>query len=211
VPKNKAVFLDRDGTVSEEIGYIHEKDLGRYALIPGVAEGMRRLADAGYKLVLVTNQSGVARGYYPESMVRRVHARLQELLRAAGGPPLDAIYFCPHHPDPLGPADTGELDTPGRSKAEPLAGLATACDCRKPLAGMGQQAARDLDLDLSKSWMIGDKNADLGFAANLGVRPVLVLTGYGRKTLAGLETKGQTPAWVAADLKEAAEIVLGNP
>ncbi|MES2201195.1 MAG: HAD family hydrolase [candidate division FCPU426 bacterium] len=206
--KNKAVFLDRDGTVSEEIGYIHDKDLPRYALVPGAAAGMQRLAQAGYKLVLVTNQSGVARGYYPESMVQKVHVRLQELLAQAGGPALDAVYYCPHHPDPKGPADTGEIDTPGRVEADPSTLAANDCDCRKPKSGMGLRAARDLDLDLGASWMVGDKNADLGFAENLGVQPILVLTGYGKKTLEGLEKKGRKPGRVADDLAGAAAIIL---
>jgi subfamily B ATP-binding cassette protein MsbA len=205
-PKNKAVFLDRDGTVSVEMGYIHEKDLGRYALESGATEGMKLLAEAGYKLVLVTNQSGVARGYYPESTVAAVHARLGALL-AEKGVALDAIYYCPHHPDPLGPNDTGDTDTAGRVDAKPLMELALDCDCRKPKAGMGLKAALELNLDLSQCWMIGDKNADLGFAANLGVKPVLVLTGYGRDTLA----KVSRPDFVAADLVAAAKIILELP
>lgn len=197
--------MDRDGTVSVEQGYIHEKDLGRYALNPGAAEGMKLLSAAGYKLILITNQSGVARGYYPESMVHKVHARLAELL-AEKGAHLDAIYYCPHHHDPLGPNDTGDTDTAGRTKAQPVKELSVDCDCRKPKAGMGLKAAKDLDLDLAQCWMIGDKNADLGFAANLGVKPVLVMTGYGEKTLAKSAVR---PEYVAADIAAAAKIILG--
>ncbi len=208
VPKAKAVFLDRDGTVSVEMGYIHEKDLDRYALVPGAAQGMRRLQDAGYKLVLVTNQSGVARGYYPESTVGSVHARLAELL-GEQGVRLDAVYYCPHHAEPAGPNDTGETGTPGRvAGALPVVELSYDCDCRKPKGGMGLRAAEDLGLDLASSWMVGDKNADLGFAKSLGLKGVLVLSGYGEDTLKKLEAKGQRPERVAADLSEAAEIIL---
>jgi D-glycero-D-manno-heptose 1,7-bisphosphate phosphatase len=205
---NKAVFLDRDGTVSVEMGYIHEKDLERYALIPGAAEGMRKLAQAGYKLVLVTNQSGVARGYYPESTVHLVHAHLAELLTEKGVK-LDAIYYCPHHPDPAGPTDTGEGNPDGKIEAKPVMSFAIDCDCRKPKPGMGLKAQQALDLDLSQSWMIGDKSADLGFASALGVKAVLVLSGHGSGELKKLEAKGRKPQHVARDLAEAASIILG--
>jgi D-glycero-D-manno-heptose 1,7-bisphosphate phosphatase len=205
----KAVFLDRDGTVSLEMGYIHEKDLPAYALIPGAAEGMKRLQDAGYKLILVTNQSGVARGYYPESTVHAVHAKLEHLL-SKQGVRLNGIYFCPHHPDPSGPTDTGDSEAAGSLPAKPVAALAIDCGCRKPKPGMGLQAAREHGLDLSQSWMVGDKGADLGFAKNLGVRAVLVKTGHGAASLKKLEAKGQAPALVAQDLAGAAGIILKN-
>jgi D-glycero-D-manno-heptose 1,7-bisphosphate phosphatase len=200
--------LDRDGTVSVEMGYIHEKDIPRYALIPGAGEALKRLAGGGYKLVLVTNQSGVARGYYPEATVGLVHARLAQLL-AEKGVKLDAIYYCPHHPDPKGPTDTGDSEAVGKVGAEPVMELAIDCDCRKPKPGMGFDALRDLDLDLESSWMIGDKSADIGFALNLGVKPVLVLSGHGKDTLAKLEAKGKRPQRVVADLLEAADLILG--
>ena len=209
MPKHKAVFLDRDGTVSLEMGYIHESDLPRYGLNPRAAEGMKALQDAGYKLILVTNQSGVARGYYPESTVHAVHAKLEHLL-SKQGVKLSGIYYCPHHPDPLGPADTGDTDTPGRLEAKPIMELALDCSCRKPHPGMGVQAAKDHDLDLEQSWMIGDKSADLGFARNLGVQAVLVTTGHGAATLKKLEAKHEVPANVAADLLEASKIILGS-
>lgn len=207
LPKSKAVFLDRDGTVSLEMGYIHEEDLPRYALNEGAAEGMKKLQDAGYKLILVTNQSGLARGFYPEETVHQVHAKLEQLL-SRQGVKLSGIYFCPHHPEPEGPSDTGDSDTDGRVKAVPVKALAIDCDCRKPRAGMGRKAAAEHSLDLSESWMVGDKNADLGFAEELGVKPVLVLTGYGQKTLEKLVMRGHPPRRVARDLREAADIIL---
>ena len=206
---SKAVFLDRDGTVSVEMGYIHEADLPLYALNPGAAEGMKKLQDAGYKLILVTNQSGVARGYYPESQVAAVHARLEHLL-SRQGVRLSGIYYCPHHPDPKGPNDTGDTDTKGRtSSSEPRWDLALDCDCRKPRPGMGLRAAKEHGLDLSQCWMVGDKSADLGFAAGLGVRAVLVETGYGMATLEKLQARGQAPEHAAKDLSGAADIILG--
>ncbi len=202
----KAVFLDRDGTVSVEQGYIRPQDLSRYALESGAIHGLKALGENGWTRVLVTNQSGVARGYYPLSQLDAVHARLRELL-AKGGAALDAIYYCPHHPDPFSKPDTGE-DAPGMSQATPIAELAIDCDCRKPKPGMGLRAAKELDLDLKNSWMVGDKKADAGFAQALGLRFVLVRTGYGEKTLKKLEQEGRAPQRVAADLGEAARIIL---
>ena len=207
MPQPKDIFLDRDGTVSVEMGYIHEADLPRYALNLGAAEGMKRLQRAGYKLVLVTNQSGVARGYYPEHTVGMVHERLKELLRAEGVS-LDAIYYCPHHAKPEGLPDTGDAGTAGRTESVPVEHLSIDCDCRKPKDGMGRRALKDLGLDLKGSWMIGDKAADLGFAQNLGVEEILVLTGYGQGTLEKLVSRGHPPRHVARNLNEAAEIIL---
>jgi D-glycero-D-manno-heptose 1,7-bisphosphate phosphatase len=204
-----AVFLDRDGTLSEEIGYIHAVDLPRYALLPNTAAGLKRLAAAGYALVVLTNQSGVARGYFPASQVDAVHARLRALL-AAEGVALDAVYYCPHHPEPAGPADNGQLPQ-GRVAAAAVPELSVDCDCRKPKPGLALQAARELGLDLSRSWMVGDKGADLGLAASAGLRGgVLVLTGYGQGTLEKLRAHGGAPRWVAPDLAAAAELILAE-
>ena len=203
-----AVFLDRDGTVSEEIGYIGPQDMHRYALIPGAAQGIKALRAAGFKAVLVTNQSGVARGYYPEEQVHAVHARLAELL-ADQGTQLDMVRYCPHHPEPQAAPDTGEM-APGMSQAQPLSHLAVDCACRKPKPGMVHDAARELGIDLAQSWVVGDKAADLGLAANAGCRGILVLTGYGVKTLAKLQAQGKEPALVARDLAHAAELILAQ-
>jgi D-glycero-D-manno-heptose 1,7-bisphosphate phosphatase len=204
-----AVFLDRDGTLSEEIGYIHRADLPRYALLPGVELGLERLRAAGYALVVLTNQSGVGRGYFGADVVDAVHARLRELLRARGTD-IDAVYYCPHHPDPTAAADNGVLPQ-GRVEAKPVAELCIRCECRKPLPGMALQAARELGLDLGASWMVGDKAADLGLAASAGLKGgILVLTGYGRDTLTRLVDRGQPPLHVALDLDGAAALILGT-
>lgn len=205
----KAVFLDRDGTVSEEIGYIHPADLPRYALLPRTAEGIKRLRDAGWLVVVLTNQSGVARGYFPASQVDAVHARMRELL-AGQGAAVDGVYYCPHHPEPAAPADNGQLP-PGRVAARPVPELCFDCDCRKPKAGLALRAAAELGISLADSWMVGDKGADLGLAKNAGLKGgILVRTGYGEGTLEKLTAKGEAPKHVAADLVEAAELILGQ-
>lgn len=154
-----AVFIDRDGTISEEVGYVNHPS--RYRVFPYAAQAVRRLNDAGRLAVLVTNQAGVARGYFAEEVIGAVHDLLAEEL-ARGGARLDAIYYCPHHPS------VGE--PPYRSD----------CDCRKPKPGLILRAARDLGVDLTRSWMVGDRYSDAELARNAGVRSAFVLSGYGR-------------------------------
>lgn len=148
-----AAFVDRDGTLIVEKNYL--ADPAGVELLPGAAEALAALKRAGYVLVMVTNQSGVARGYFDMEAVVRVHARLDALL-AAEGVALDATYTCPHGPD-------------------------DACDCRKPLPGMALAAARDHGLDLGRSLVFGDKAADLGLARAVGATAVLVRTGHGAR------------------------------
>lgn len=152
------VFLDRDGTVTEEIGYVN--DPRRLRLIPGSAEAIALLNAKNIPVILATNQAGVARGYFKEEMIGRCHARLEEMLAALGAR-LDAIFYCPHHPS------VGE--PPYRQD----------CECRKPKPGMLLKAAERFGLDLSRSYVIGDKASDLEVAEAVGAHPVLVRTGYG--------------------------------
>jgi D-glycero-D-manno-heptose 1,7-bisphosphate phosphatase len=155
-----AIYLDRDGTLVEEVDY--RVDPGQVRRIPGAAAAVRRLNQAGWPVVIVTNQSMIARGMANERQLVRIHARLTELLSAEGAR-LDGIYYCPHHPE-LG-------EPPYRA----------ACDCRKPLPGLLRQAARELDLDLAQSAMIGDSLRDLAAGQAAGCRQlVLVRTGHGR-------------------------------
>ncbi len=149
-----AVFLDRDGTVIEEREYL--SDPAGVSLIPGTTSAIRSLREAGYAIVIVTNQSGIARGLYTEADYHRVAARLEALLTEEGASP-DATYYCPHHPD------HGE-----------------ACECRKPGTGMHRQAAASLELDLARSVYVGDKVSDLLPGLELGGRAILVRTGFGR-------------------------------
>lgn len=154
---NRAVFLDRDGTVNVEVGYLN--DLDRLQLIPGAGMAIRKLNEAGLKVVLVTNQSGVARGYFPESFIHHTHALLKKMLGQEGAR-LDAIYYCPHHPK------AGNLH------------YTTECDCRKPRTGLIDQAARELDIDVKDSYVVGDKWSDIELGQRAGTHTVLVRTGY---------------------------------
>lgn len=153
------LFIDRDGTISEEIGYVNH--VSRYRVFPYAAQAIRLLNEAGWHAVLITNQAGVARGYFAESLIGQVHEVLTAEL-ARGGARLDAIYYCPHHP------------TAGTSPYR------LACDCRKPQPGLIYRAAQQLNLDLSDSWMVGDRYSDVQLAHNAGLRGAFVLSGYGR-------------------------------
>jgi len=154
-----AVFIDRDGTISEEVGYVNHPS--RYKVFPFAAEAIRLLNDAGWLAILVTNQAGVARGYFSEELIHVVHDLLKAAL-ARGGARLDGIYYCPHHPT-IG-------DAPYRQ----------ACDCRKPRPGLITRAAAEHNIDLTRSWMIGDRYSDTELAHNANLHAAFVLTGYGR-------------------------------
>jgi D-glycero-D-manno-heptose 1,7-bisphosphate phosphatase len=170
-----AVFLDRDGTLIEERGYLDKlEDIALFADTPAA---LRLLRDAGYALVLVTNQAGVARGFFDEAFVQQAHRHLAELL-ARDRITIDGYYYCPHHPDGVIPE------------------YSRVCRCRKPAPGMVEQAVRDLDIDIGRSFVIGDKWLDVELATNAGARGILVRTGYG----AGVE---ETPP----DLSRPAAIV----
>jgi D-glycero-D-manno-heptose 1,7-bisphosphate phosphatase len=183
-----AVFLDRDGTLIEERNYLDRLDL--IAPFPGVAAALTRLRDAGFALVLVTNQAGVARGYFDERFVRAAHVHLAELF-ARDGIVLDGYYYCPHHPE-------GAVEAYRRT-----------CRCRKPAPGMVEEAARDLDLDVARSFVIGDKWLDVELAKNAGARGILVRTGYG----ADMEAEpphGLQPFAIVDTLAEAAEVIVAD-
>jgi len=158
-PLLPAVFLDRDGTLNEEVGYLNHID--RLRLFPWTAEAIRKLNRAGVPAVVVTNQSGIGHGYFPEELVRQVHARIVEQL-ALQEARIDAFCYCPHHPG-------ARIDA-----------YRVECRCRKPAPGMVEQAARDLRLDPHRSYVVGDTGRDLELAFNVGARAVLVMTGYGR-------------------------------
>lgn len=180
----KAVFLDRDGTIIEEKNYLCNPD--EVELIPGAASAIRLLAENGYFIVMVSNQSGVARGFFSENDVVCVNRRVQELLQRDGAH-IDACYYCPHHPN--GSVQTYKLN----------------CDCRKPKVGMAIQAVREHNLDLSKSFMIGDKAADVLFASNCGMRNgFLVETGHGNE-----EKLPKEYGIRAADILHAAQMIIG--
>ena len=179
--KQIAVFLDRDGTINEEMGYINH--LSRFVLLPRTAAAIKRLNDAGLKVVVVTNQSGAARGYFPPSLVEEVHAHLQNLLAAAGAR-LDGIYACLHGPQ-------------------------EGCACRKPQPGLILRAAAELNLDLSRSYLVGDRHMDIQTGARAGVKGILVLTGYGRGEYENFARTWEIrPVHVAGDLLDAAAWII---
>ena len=184
---NRAIFIDRDGTISEEVGHINH--LSRFWLFPFSAVALRQVHENGYLAIVITNQSGVARGYFSEEMVQAIHKRMTEELEANGAT-LDAIYYCAHHP----------------SVGEPP--YRRDCDCRKPKPGLLFRAARDYDIDLANSWMVGDRYSDIELAASAGVKSALVLSGYGRG-----EWEHQRDNWtiqpdlVAENLLEAASLI----
>jgi D-glycero-D-manno-heptose 1,7-bisphosphate phosphatase len=149
--RKPAVFLDRDGTIAEEVGYLNHVD--RFRMFPFVGSAIRRLNQAGLAVIVVTNQSGVARGYFPESLIQQVNERMQRELSVAGAS-LDAVYYCPHS-------------------------SADACDCRKPKTGMIERAAREHNLDLPRSFMVGDRYGDMELAFRAGCKAIFVRTGYG--------------------------------
>ena len=181
-----AVFLDRDGVLNIEAGYIHK--IENLSLIPGVAQAVRTLNDLGIFCCLVSNQSGPARNYYLASHVDALHSRLVELLKQEGQARLDALYYCPY----LSPTCGG---------INPQYALWSTW--RKPNTGMLVAAAWEHDLDLSKSFMIGDKATDIDMAHNAGVTGILVETGYGQQVLSGKYQHLVKADYIAQDLAEA--------
>jgi len=181
-----AAFVDRDGTLIEEVGYLSRID--RIAPFPWSVDAVRLLNRAGFVVVVVTNQAGVARGYFDEAFVRETHRVLGERV-AAGGGRIDGFYFCPHYPD-------GQVEAYRRR-----------CECRKPKPGMLLQAASDLSLDLARSFLVGDRWLDIEAAHAAGARGVLVRTGYGAVD-ADQPKPGLEPALVAANLMDATSWLL---
>ncbi len=177
------VFLDRDGTLNPDPGYIGSPD--QFELFPGVAEALAVLKRAGARLVVVTNQSGIARGKFTVDQLTAVHDKLRRLLAAAGAP-LDAVYFCPHHPD-------------------------EGCRCRKPGTAMVEQAVQDLSLDLSRSYLVGDQSRDMQLARRVGAKSILVTTGAdSAHTLRELADDEAAPDATARSLREAADWILSD-
>jgi D-glycero-D-manno-heptose 1,7-bisphosphate phosphatase len=179
-----AVFLDRDGTIAEEVGYLNHPS--RFRMFPFAAAAVRRLHEAGLPVVIVTNQSGVRRGYFPESLVHTVNELMTQQLAAAGAR-IEAIYYCPHT-------------------------SADGCNCRKPKTGMLVHAALEHSLDLHRSFVVGDRYRDVELANNAQARSILVRTGYGEGELAWHSAKWNVqPDFVAQDLGDAADWILRQP
>jgi D-glycero-D-manno-heptose 1,7-bisphosphate phosphatase len=185
-PSASAVFLDRDGTLIEEVGYLDRVE--RVALYPWSVDAVRALNRSGLRVVLVTNQSGIARGFFTEAIVDEVHGRIASQLEA-GGARIDAYYYCPHHPD-------------GK-----IAQYARRCDCRKPSPGLVDRAARELGVDPRRSFVVGDRWLDVQLARAVGARGLLVRTGYGR-TEESKQPEGVEADAVVNNLIEAASWIL---
>jgi D-glycero-D-manno-heptose 1,7-bisphosphate phosphatase len=183
-----AVFLDRDGTINEQMGYINH--ISRFIMLPRAAAAIRLLNEQGVPVVVISNQSGLARGYFPEILLEEVHVKMTKELAKAGAH-VDGIYVCPHHPE---------------AKEERFR---LACNCRKPKPGLFLQAAAALDLDLAHSYVVGDRWSDLKAAAAVQAKGILVLTGYGRgdHDYIGPGQKVQ-PTYVAEDLYAAVQWIV---
>ena len=176
----RAVFLDRDGVINEEVNYLSRPE--EFRLLPRSARAIRKLRQAGLRVVVVTNQSGLARGYFSQQDLAAVHERMRsELAKARTS--LDGIYICPHHPN-------------------------DSCPCRKPGVLLFQQAAQELELRLDQSYFVGDKVTDLIPGRVLGGHTVLVLTGHGQRELESARQQGFQPDHIATDLYEAAEWII---
>jgi D-glycero-D-manno-heptose 1,7-bisphosphate phosphatase len=182
---HKAVFVDRDGTLIEDPGYLGDPALVR--LLPGVPDAIRALCSAGYKVVAVTNQSGVARGFFTEQTVRQIHTELQRQL-AEQGVSLGGFYYCPYHPEGV------------------VEGYSRESDLRKPSPGMLLLAASELNIDLSQSWMVGDGDRDVEAGRRAGCRTIRI-----RHDGSGAAPASESDA-VVKDLAQAVEVILhGTP
>lgn len=189
-----AVFLDRDGTINEEVGYLNSLD--KLRMIPGTFEAIRLINQSGLKAVVISNQSGVARGYFDEALVEMVHARIQALLNEHGAW-IDRFYWCPHHP------------------TQGIGAYRRACLCRKPEAGLILRAVEEMDIDLARSYMVGDMPKDIEAARKAGVKGILVKTGYGEESLKSAKNdpaanffSSMPPDYVAADILDAAKWIM---
>jgi D,D-heptose 1,7-bisphosphate phosphatase len=187
VKRTGAVFMDRDGTVNKEVGYLD--NLTKLKLFPQTFAAIGKINKSGMKAVVVTNQSGVARGYFSEEFVSEVHSRIQEML-AEKGAYIDAFYYCPHHP------------------TEGCESYTKPCRCRKPEAELFLQAVQDFNIDLQLSYMIGDTLKDIEAALKIGAKGVLVRTGYGREVERDLPASEVRPEYIADDILDAVHWIM---
>lgn len=179
ISKNKYIILDRDGTLIEEKNYLHDPD--QVSLLPGVIEGLKKLASAGYKFIVLTNQSGIGRGYFKESDMFLVNDRLSAIL-SEEEIRITRFYYCPHKPE-------------------------EECRCRKPRLGMVHDACSELGLSFEDiDYVIGDKKSDVELADNIKIKSVLVMTGYGRTSI----KEGVSATYIAEDLDQAADLIIND-
>ena len=187
----KAVFMDRDGTLSFEVGYVNH--ISRFKLYPFTPQAIKLLNESDYLAICVTNQAGVARGYFEESLVKEVHKKMQNCLKKEGAY-LDDIFYCPHHPTAGGNPD-----------------FTVECNCRKPKPGMLLDAAKKHNIDLTQSFVIGDKITDVELAKKVGAKGIMVMTGYGRGEYEYQRNNWKVfPDYIAENLLEAVKWILQN-
>jgi D-glycero-D-manno-heptose 1,7-bisphosphate phosphatase len=187
--KRAAVFLDRDGTINEQMGYINH--ISRFKILPGIPDAIRLLNDLGFLAIVVSNQSGVARGYYALDLVHEVHDLLRKRLKDQANAAVDAVLFCPHHPQGTVPE------------------FSVDCECRKPKTGLIDQACKVFDIDLSRSFMVGDMVSDMEFAHRAGIRSILVKTGYGLGEIEYvLPRKQAKPVHISGNLLDAVQWII---
>ncbi|MCP8316131.1 MAG: HAD family hydrolase [archaeon] len=178
---NKAVFLDRDGTINKEIHYLIDPE--KVELIPKAGKAIRMLNEAGFKVIIITNQSAISRNLLTPEKLEKIHDKLLDSLRYEGAK-IDAIYYCPHNPN-------------------------ENCRCRKPKPGLIQAASQEHCISLRDSYIVGDKLIDVETGKNIGCKAVLVLTGYGKEEVKAIKTNTK-PDFIAEDLYSASEWILGN-
>jgi D-glycero-D-manno-heptose 1,7-bisphosphate phosphatase len=184
---NRAIFIDKDGTLIEDVPYNVNPDLVRFT--PGAIAALKMLKDKGYLLIMVSNQSGVARGYFTEDALEKLKVKLQEML-AKSGVPLDDLLFCPHHPDGT------------------VSRYSLMCECRKPKPGMILQAAKKFNIDLTESWMVGDILHDVEAGNRAGCRTILINNGNETEWILSPNRK---PTGIAASLSQAALMIIHEP
>lgn len=186
----RAVFLDRDGTINEEVGYVNHPD--RFKIIPGVVKAIKILNEMGFLVIVVTNQGGVAKGFFDEKFLNKLHNKLIKELKRKGAK-IDAIYYCPHHPH-------------GKVKEYSI-----VCNCRKPATGLIEKACEDFNIDMENSYLVGDQKRDIEFGKKLKLKTILVKTGYGKGELFFKKFDNDTkPDYVSENLLEAVRWIRKN-
>jgi len=186
--RKPAVFIDRDGTINEQMGYINH--VSRFRILPRVPQAIRMLNRHGFLVLVVSNQSGVARGYYPLDLVKTLHHLMVTRMREKQGN-IDGVFFCPHHP------------------AGSVSGFSHDCDCRKPKTGLIEQACKSFEIDLQRSFVVGDMCTDIELAHRAGLKGVLVKTGYGLGEIEYLlPHKTAKPVHIADDLLDAVRWIV---
>ncbi|HEX7572346.1 MAG TPA: HAD family hydrolase [Bacteroidota bacterium] len=189
ITRRPAVFFDRDGTLNEEVEFLSAPEQVR--LIPGAGHAVRAVNENGFLAIVISNQSGIARGLFTEADLIPIHAKFQQELGASGAR-IDRIYYCPHHP------------TAG------IPPYRVDCDCRKPRPGMLHRAEKEMGVDLSRSYVIGDRIVDVLAGRNAGAKGILVLTGYGTNSVGECREQGVVPDYIAPSVGEAVNFILNE-